>query len=212
MARKEGTRNARYEERRAELVARLRARLEQRTDAPPSWRELAAAAGVSLSTLSQYFGRREDVVRAVMEDDLAAGAEPLAMMADPSGPFAHSIADALQHMAAGFRHGGLGGLFARGLIEGLRHEAIGPAFLQSALEPTLSAVERRLQVHIDRGEMLAVDPRGPAIALVSPVLLAFLHQYELGGQVVRPLDTEAFLSEHAKAFVRAWKSKGDASL
>jgi AcrR family transcriptional regulator len=206
MARKQGTRNARYGERRAELVARLRERLEQRGDAPPSWRELAAAAGVSLSTLSHYFGRREDVVRAVMEHDLAAGAEPLALMAEPSGPFARSIADALRHVTEGFRYGGLGAMFARGLVEGLGHEAIGPAFLHSALEPTLLAAERRLQAHIDRGEMRAVDPRGPAIALISPVLLAFLHQNELGGVVVRPLDTEAFVHEHGAAFVRAWQA------
>lgn len=205
MARQKGTKNARYEDRRRELVSRLRERLERRGDAPPSWRELAAAAGVSLSTMTHYFGKRADVVRAVMEQDLASGAEPLAVMADASGPFAQSIADALQHMVDGFRYGGLGALFARGFIEGLGHETVGPAFLQSALEPTLAAVEKRLKAHIDRGEMRAVDPRGPAIALISPVLLVFLHQQELGGRSVRPLDTEAFVSEHTAAFVRAWK-------
>lgn len=206
MARQQGTRNARYEERRAELLAKLRERLGQRGDTPASWRELAAAAEVSLSTLSHYFGRREDVVRAIMEDDLRSGTEPLSVMAEPSGPFAQSMADALQHMADGFRFGGLGAVFATGLIEGLRHRALGPAFLDSALEPTIVAVERRLQAHIDRGEMCAVDPRGPAVALVAPVLVVFLHQQELGGRSIRPLDVDSFLSEHADAFVRAWRS------
>lgn len=206
MARREGTRNARYDERRLELLVRLRDRLDRAGGAPPSWRELAAAAGVSLSTLSHYFGRREDVVRAVMEHDHASGAEPLALMSEPTGPFAQSIADALGHIADGFRHGGLGALFARGLVEGLRHKAIGPAFLQSALEPTLSAVEQRLRAHIARGEMRDVDPRGPAIALISPVLIAFLHQQQLGGLAVRPMDVDTFLTEHAAAFVRAWRA------
>jgi AcrR family transcriptional regulator len=141
MARQQGVRNARYEERRGELVRLLRARLEQPGEPPPSWRELAAAAGVSLSTLSHYFGRREDVVLAVMQHDLLSGEEPLARMAAPVGTFAQSVADALRHMAGGFRHGGLGALFARGLVEGLRHEVLGPAFLKTALEPTLGAVE-----------------------------------------------------------------------
>lgn len=206
MARQQGTRNARYEERRAELLEKLRRRLGRRHDAPASWRELAAAAEVSLSTLSHYFGRREDVVRAIMEDDLRSGAEPLSIMAEPSGPFAQSIADALRHMAEGFRYGSLGAMFATGLIEGLRHHSLGPAFLESALEPTLDAVERRLQAHIDRGEMRSVDPRGPVVALIAPVLVVFLHQHELGGTSIRPLDTEAFLREHAAAFVRAWKT------
>jgi AcrR family transcriptional regulator len=204
MARKQGARNAGYEERRAELVERLRERLDQKEGPPPSWRELAGAAGVSLSTLSHYFGRREDVLRAVMEHDRTSGAEPLAVMAEPSGPFAESIADALRHIADGFRFGGLGALFARGLVEGLRHDTVGPAFLQSALEPTLAAVESRLRVHMERGEMRDGDPRGPALALTSPVLLAFLHQEALGGTGVRPLDIDLFLLEHAAAFVRAW--------
>lgn len=206
MARVKGTRNAKYDERRAQLVRLLRRRLDQRGGPPPSWRELAAAAEVGLSTLTHYFGRREDIVQAVLEHDLASGAEPLSVMAEPSGPFAQSIADAVLHMAAGFRHGDLGAMYARGLVEGLRHETIGPAFLRTSLEPTLGAVERRLQEHIDRGEMRATDPRLPALALVSPVLLAFLHQEELGGCSIRPLDVDAFLAEHARAFVRAWSA------
>jgi AcrR family transcriptional regulator len=205
MPRRQGARNAGYEQRRSELVSLLRRRLDQRGAAPPSWRELAAAADVSLSTLAHYFGKRDDVVRAVMVQDLASGAEPLEAMARPTGSFAQSVRDALEHMVGGFRHGGIGPMFARGLIEGLRHEAIGPAFLECALEPTLAAAERRLRAHIERGEMRPVDPRGPALALVAPVLLAFLHQDELGGASVRPLDIDAFVAAHAAAFVRAWE-------
>ena len=95
-------------------------------------------------------------------------------------------------------------MFTVGLTESLRHAELGPAFLASALEPTLAAVETRLQVHIDAGEMRAVGSRGPAIALASPVLILFLHQHELGGNVMRPLDLDAFCHEYAASFVRAW--------
>lgn len=86
----------------------------------------------------------------------------------------------------------------------MRQESLGPAFATSSLEQTLSAVEARLRAHIQTGEMRDVDPRGPAVALVSPVLLSFLHQHELGGGRVRPLDLDAFVNEHAAAFVGAW--------
>jgi AcrR family transcriptional regulator len=203
MSRAVGSRNADYSERRAALIERLRDRLSERGASLASWRELAAAAGVSLSTMTHYFGRRDDVVRAVMEDDQRQGVEPLATMAKPTGPFATSIADAVAHLATGLRYG-VGTMFSVGLTEGLRHAELGPAFLASSLEPTLAAVEARLTAHIDAGEMRAVDPRGPAIALVSPVLIAFLHQHELGGNHVRPLDLDALCQEHAGAFVRAW--------
>ncbi|UUL84053.1 hypothetical protein [Sphingomonas qomolangmaensis] len=153
--------------------------------------------------MSHYFGRRDDVVRAVMEDDLRQGAEPLATLARPTGPFSTSIADAVSHVATGLRHG-VGTMFSVGLTEGLRHAELGPVFLGSALEPTLAAIEARLTAHINAGDMRAVDPRGPAIALVSPLLIAFLHQHELGGSDVRPLDLDALCQEHTAAFVRAW--------
>ena len=203
MARTTGSRNADYAERRAELIARLRGRLSKRGAALASWRELAAAAGVSLSTMSHYFGRRDDVVRAVLEDDFRRGSEPLATMAKPTGPFAASIADAVAHLATGLRYG-VGAMVSIGLTEGLRHADLGPAFLTLSLEPTLAAVEARLAAHIAAGEMRDVDPRGPAIALVSPILIAFLHQQELGGCELRPLDLDALCQEHAAAFARAW--------
>ena len=56
--------------------------------------------------------------------------------------------------------------------------------------------------------MRDVDPGGPALALVSPVVLAFLPQHELSGHAVRPLDLESFANGHADAFVRAWSVEG----
>ena len=61
-----GSRNASYDKRRAELLERLTLRLCNRETGWPTMRELAAAANCSVSTLSHYFGRREDVVRAVL--------------------------------------------------------------------------------------------------------------------------------------------------
>lgn len=165
------------------------------------WRELAAASEVGLSTLTHYFGRRDDVVRAVMAEELERGAEPLAIMATASGAFATSIRDAVRHLAAGLSHGGLSRSYATGLVQCLRHPTLGPAFLESALEPTIRAVEARLQTHIDRGEMIG-NARAGALTLISPLLMAHLHQSELGGNQTRLLDLDAFAGMHADAFIR----------
>ena len=203
MARTEGARGARHAERRLEMLNRLRERLGEAGATHASWRELAAAAGVGLSTLSHYFGRRDDVVRAVMEQDFKDGAEPLAIMATPSGAFDRSIHDAVQHLAAGLSHGGLSRTYATGLVQCLRHPSLGPAFLDSALEPTIRAVEARLKVHIERGEM-AGDPRSAALMLISPLLMAHLHQSELGGTETRPLALDSFADDVARRFIRAY--------
>lgn len=44
----------------------------------------------------------------------------------------------------------------------------------------------------------------PPRLLVSPVLLAFLQQEELGECPVRPLVIGPFVVEHSHAFVRVW--------
>lgn len=201
MARTVGARDSRHAERRAAMIGKLRERLGQAGATHASWRELAAAAGVGLSTLTHYFGRRDDVVRAVMAEELERGAEPLAIMATASGAFATSIRDAVRHLAAGLSHGGLSRGYATGLVQCLRHPTLGPAFLESALEPTIRAVEARLQMHIDRGEMTG-DARAGALMLISPLLMAHLHQSELGGNQTRLLDLDAFAAMHADAFIR----------
>lgn len=204
MPRTEGARDARHAERRRAMIDRLRTRLGEAGATHASWRELAATAGVGLSTMTHYFGRRDDVVKAVLEQDLKDGEEPLAVMALPSGPFDQSIHDAVRHLASGLSHGGLSRTYATGLVQCLRHPTLGPAFLDTALEPTIRAVEARLMVHVERGEMVG-DPRAAALMLISPLLLAHLHQSELGGTNTRPLDLETFSNEVAERFIRAYR-------
>lgn len=206
MSKARGTLNRATAERRRVLLARMRARLRDRSAGPPSWRDLAAAAGVSLSTLSHHFGRRDDVIRALLEDERAQGAEPLAVMAQPSGPFAQSIRDAIAHLADGMVHADFDRMIATGLAEGLGHPATGPAFVVNLLEPMLAAVEGRLEQHVRAGEMREGGTRVAAIDLAAPVIVAVLHQRPLGGERIRPLSLDRFLDLHADAFIRAWKA------
>ena len=206
MPRKKGTRNKRYEIRRRALLDQITERLGRTGAMHASWRELAAAAGVGLATLSHYFGKRDDVILAVLEDTQAQGEAPLQVLATPTGPFESSIRDALDHLAEGFRSGGVGTIIAVGLAEGLRHPTLGPAFIDKSLEPIIQAAAHRLAVHQARREMrTGCDPRTAALALISPLLLAFLHQKDLGGEEGHPLDITAFTTQHAEAFVRGYQ-------
>ena len=92
---------------------------------------------------------------------------------------AQSIHEAVEHLAAGLSHGGLSRGYATGLVQCLRHPSLGQMFLESALEPTIRAVEARPQAHVDMGEMVG-DPRSAALMLISPLLVAHMHQSELG--------------------------------
>lgn len=199
--------NGDREDRKSALLARLRRVLRAERDYAPSWRELAKGAGASLSTITHHFGKREDVVAAIMEDDLAGATAELEIMATADADFAASIRGAVLHLLDGMRHGGLDALFSSGLREGFSHARIGPLFLTTALEPTLQACEARLATHVARKEMIEGNLRVAALALISPVVLAALHQTKLGGHDVRPLDLDEFAKQHAERFVRAWSAK-----
>lgn len=202
MPRTRGSRDRNYETTRRALVARARERLVRPGGSRASLRELAEACGIALPTLRHYFPRREDLILAVMHVNLEEGAIHLAHMAAPAGPFRASVHEALSHVATGFRHG-LGEIHTLGLTEGLRHGALGPAFVELVLEPSLGAVRQRLDAHVAAGEMRPGDTRHAALALLAPVVLAFLHQGELGGAESHPLDVGRFLHDHAEGFVRA---------
>ena len=205
MARTRGARDARHEERRRELLDRMRDRLGEYGAPRASLRDLAVAAGVSLSTLAHYFGRRDDVIRAIMEDERRIGTEQFVGMAVASGPFAESVLNAVRFLVTGLTQYGLSQMIATNLIESLRHPGLGPVFLDTWLEPIVQSVEVHLTVHIERGEMQG-DARIAALDLVAPVLLAALHQQELGGSTIRPLALDAFAEEHARRFVRGWRA------
>ncbi len=204
MGRTRGAKAADHETRRAALLGAMLQRLVAPDLPPPSLRELAAAAGVTLPTLAHHFGRREDIVAALLAELGRQGAPYLAAAARADLPFAAGVAALLALVADGLAEGGVAALHVLGLREGLRQARIGPAYVEAILEPTLAAAEARLAQYIARGEMIAADPRHAAIALISPLLIAVLHQQELGGAAVRCLDLPALARDHAAAFVRAY--------
>jgi hypothetical protein len=140
-----------------------------------------------------------------MQENLAQARVHLQHMAESSEPFAQSIVDAIAYTALGFQQG-LGEIHTLGLTEGLRHERMGPAFVELVLEPSINAVEQRLNGHVIKGEMRNVSTRHASLALLSPIILAFLHQAELCGSKSHPIDLDRMGADHAEAFVRAYRS------
>lgn len=197
MGRPAGSRNADFEATRAQLLERIGQRLATEDGLGASLRELADAAGVSTATLRHYFGDREAVVAAYLEDCLRMGARWVALVAtEPlQDSAAESLGWALGLIRIGLERSALGKIHAFGLRAGLESPRLGPSYLRNLLEPTLRCVEARIERHQARGELAGRDPRMLALQLVSPLLLAVLHQHSLFGCELRPLDLDALLVE-----------------
>lgn len=198
-----GSRNAGYEARRTALLDQLTDRLCDRAAGWPTLRELAAAAGCSVSTLSHYFGRRDAIVAAVLHRIAEGTVEQIEGTRTPEGDFDASIARAAERATAALHDPRISRLLAMGLIEALSARELGPAFLGTMLDPFVDALALRLDAHVARGEMRPTDTRMAALSLISPIMIAALHQRQLGGDVCNPLDAGAHCRHVAEAFVAA---------
>jgi AcrR family transcriptional regulator len=193
-----GSRNRDYEESRHALAFAVAVHLLRPDGEPATFKDLAAAAGVSAPTLRHYFGDHEGAYRAAMAAVLAESRPYLERLADAgAAPPEESLPALLRATATAWRVRGFGRVFAAGLVLGLERRGRGPAFLGGVLEPALDAAERVLAAHVERGELPAIDVRAAALGLVAPVVLALLHQDNLGGHATRALDVEAFIDTHA---------------
>lgn len=211
MSRTPGARNAQFTERRNALIAKARERLSLQTGESPSFRELALASGVSVATLRHYFGSREALVKAVFEQALETGQRHLDRTRAPEtahGDLESSLRAFLLRVVTGWTQGFVGDLHRIGLAEGLRNPHTALDYLNDVLEPTLQALEARLEGYRAQGEIVDCDARHAALMLLSPLLLALLHQHDLGGTRCRPLAIPALIDEHVKVFVRAYRRAG----
>jgi hypothetical protein len=112
------------------------------------------------------------------------------------------------HGSALLLGGFVGDLHRIGLAEGLRNPHTALDYLNDVLEPTLQALETRLAGLVAQRAIVECDTRHAALLLLSPLLLALLHQRDLGGTRCRPLSIPALIDEHVKVFVRAYRRPG----
>ncbi len=205
MSRPLGTRNPAFEERRRQLAEAAAQALLGPEGGAASFRSLVAATGASASVLQHYFGDYEGLIVAAFAAAHDQGRPYLQVMADPGTlPLLESMTAAAAFLALGWEMG-VGVLQAAGLVHGLGHPKLGPAYVDQLLEPTVQAVEARLGVHQARGELPPeVDLRFAALSFVSPLFLALMHQGALSGRSCRPLDLEAFAAAQVRAFVAGW--------
>lgn len=210
MGRKRGSHNADFERTRVDLLVRLGPRLLALDGAGASMRELAAVAGVGVTTLRHYFPDRDVLVRAYLEHCHQQGREYLLLIATHplQDDAATSLRWTLDLVRVGLERGPLLAMHALGLREGMHSTTLGPAYLNNLLEPTLACVEVRIERHQARGELRDLTPRLLALQLVAPLLLALLHQRALCGDQVRPLELGALLDALLAALPRSPRSSG----
>lgn len=205
MARTRGSRNADYDEQRLALARKANEVLQREGGVTASMRDIATFAGTSVATLRHYFGDREGLLQAAMETLRADAAPYLARASQPIlGDVRASLLRFLRGLSTAWFRYGVGKMYASSMAVGLSTAPVAPSFVLHVLEPLLQTGETLLQQHVDRGELAVRDVRHASLMLLSPVVLALLHQDSLQGAACRPLDVPAMLETHVDAFLRSF--------
>lgn len=172
----------------------------------PALAGIARIAGVSVATLVHYFGDRETICARVLQRFGETGRRfHLPKTAEPSGPLQASIGDVCSHVADAMA-GPVHSIHEFGLAEGLQSPALAREYLGQILDATLDAVAARIAEHARRGELRVADPRGDALLLIGPVILAGLHQNALGGTATAKLDLHQIAAASAANYLARKKS------
>jgi AcrR family transcriptional regulator len=207
LPRAKGVKNADYETKRRELLDRMLPRFARLDVERPSLRQLAAAAAVTAPTLQHYFGDRTGVIAALLEEYRRRGEQRLALVSRPAGSFAQSVREFAHAMVFGMQAGSgarLGDVLGASLCEGLADPQISPLALAHIIDPAVDALVARLDVHAARGEMIDADRRAAALMLLSPLLLAVLHQDQMRGSASRHIELSGLADALSAAFLRAY--------
>lgn len=210
MPRAKGVKNADYETKRRELLDRMLPRFACLDQERPSLRQLAAAADVTAPTLQHYFGDRTGVVGALLEEYRRRGEARLGRASQANGDFADSMRDFAHALVLGMQATSavrLGDVMAASLCEGLGDPHVSPLALTYIIDPAVDALVTRLEQHAARGEMIQADLRAAALMLLSPLLLAVLHQDQMKGRDSRRIELHGLADEVSAAFVRAYGAR-----
>lgn len=204
MARPKGSRNVNYEQVRTRLLEAVEARLLKPDGAQASFQELASAAGVSVPTLRHYFRSHEALLLEVMKDLRRRSLPYLYSGAlESQGDVRQSLRWMLERFTSSWPRF-IGPPHAFCIAAGIGHESLGPAYVRELLEPTLQVVEARLARHMAQGELRQSDLRSAALSLFGPLMLALLHQHQLGGAKDWSQDLQAFIQQHLEGFLKAY--------
>lgn len=213
MGRTPGARNEGYFERRKELLESLVPPLLEHGPAALSLRRMAEEVHASVTTLRHYFGDRTGVLVAIYEH-LHESARPYldaSVRRDSDDPVAELLRF-LRGLTMAWRAYQVGRMHVLGLGEGFTDARLGMAYVNDLLEPTVQTAERLLADLDDHGLLEIPDTRAAALGLVSPAVVALLHQDPLNGSQCRPLDVDAFLERLVEGFVHGHAPRsGDAA-
>lgn len=167
--------------------------------------EVAARAGVAKGTLYLYYPSKEDLLKAVVRENLSA---LIAEGADLAGSFEGTTQELLVLLMQTWweRVGDTpaSGIFKIIITEMGNFPDFGRFYLEEVMEPGRDLFTRVLQRGIDSGELRPVNLFETVHVLIFPMLMLCLHRHSLGSCIgMGPtMEPRSFIVTHVDVVVR----------
>lgn len=199
------TRQRRKEARPQELLSAALELFVEKGFAATRTDDVAARAGVAKGTVYLYYPSKEDLLKAVVRDNLST---LIAEGATIAGSFAGSTHELLVLLMQTWwdRVGNTkaSGIFKVIITEMGNFPDFAQFYLHEVIEPGHDLFTRVLQRGIDRGELRPVNVFEAVHVLIFPMLMLCLHKHSLGAcSGMEPLmDPRSFIATHVDVVVR----------
>jgi AcrR family transcriptional regulator len=172
--------------------------------------EVAARAGVAKGTLYLYYPSKEDLLKAVVRENLSTLiAEGAAIAGEFSGSTQELLVLLIQTWWERVGNTPASGIFKIILTEMGNFPAIGRFYTAEVIEPTQALFGRVLERGIATGELRPVNTFEAVHVLLFPMLMMCLHKHSLGAcaGMREMLEPSSFIRTHVDVVVRGLQKR-----
>lgn len=199
------TRQRRKEARPQELLGAALELFVEKGFAATKTEDVASRAGVAKGTLYLYYPSKEELLKAVVRENLSA---LIAEGADIASSFEGTTHELLLVLMQTWweRVGNTkaSGIFKIIITEMGNFPDFARFYMEEVMEPGHELFIRTLQRGVDRGELREVNLFETAHVLIFPMLMLCLHKHSLGAcsQMEAMMDPQSFIKTHVDVVVR----------
>ena len=175
------TRQRRKEARPQELLDAALALFVEKGFAATRSDEVAVRAGVSKGTLYLYYPSKEELLKAVIQQNLGAViAEGAGIVDQFEGPTAELLAMLLRMWWARVGNSPAGGIHKIMMAEVRNFPEIAQFYRDEVIQPASDLLIRTLRRGVERGEFRALPYEETVHALIAPLIFMSLHKNSFG--------------------------------
>ena len=200
------TRQRRKEARPQELLGAALDLFVEKGFAATKTEEVASRAGVAKGTLYLYYPSKEDLLKAVVRENLGALiAEGATIAGTFSGNTQQLLVVLMQTWWDRIGNTPASGIFKIIITEMGNFPDFAPFYLQEVMEPGRELFTRVLERGVANGELRPIPDMFETVhVLIFPMLMLCLHKHSLGvcGSVGPQMDPHHFLATHVDVVMR----------